>query len=155
MEIDEDKNENSLEFARRVMRATAHHLNMLASPFLYSDKKKWLLLKSKMRQDGYEFSINTHNTTKSVEVSNIMKRPPQYWFAWCCNRNTNKIEPHPVTTTSSDDNQQSNSVGSTDSREKLLGYIRDTWGMSKQDFTHLAFVQSSSSSSSGNDDLCL
>ncbi|CAM9499143.1 unnamed protein product, partial [Ectocarpus fasciculatus] len=42
--------ESGLSFSRRVMATTAHKLNMLATPFLYSDKKKWLQLRRRMME---------------------------------------------------------------------------------------------------------
>ena len=111
--------ESSLGFARRVMFETSRSLNVPSSPFLYSDKKKWLNLKRKMLLDGYDFQFFINEESQTVEVRNFRraKRGP-----------FNKVLP----------------VKSND-KDILIKYTREQWQMNSGDFSHLVFRGSSRS----------
>jgi ancient ubiquitous protein 1 len=114
--------ESSLEFARRAATVTAQHLGMKLTPFLYSDKKKWLTLKGKMLKDGYDFRLSINESAGLVEVEETMKgkiaRPPA------------KIVPI-----------GNDAATEPPARDLLLQYMYSAWNCKNSDFSHLAFIK--------------
>ena len=104
--------ESGLSFSRRVMHEVSKHLGVLSTPFLYSDKKKWLALKKKMAADGYLFEFAIDETKQTVEVFNTRDATSK-----------SKIVP----------------ADSNSNREILIGYMRVQWKMDEEDFQHIIF----------------
>ena len=158
--LDVEKQESPLDFARRVMALTAKHLNIQASPFLYSDKKKWGKLRRTLTKEGYRFNIVVDELNNSVSVVNIASQNKKKTY-------TKASRIQPVVTLSREEGggdmvverqqqQQheeqvpvsSDESGATDrdrDRAVLLNRLYDAWQMTQEGFSHLAFAPVASS----------
>ena len=142
--MDHEKNESPLDFARRVLRITADHLNIKASPFLYSDKKKWGKLRRELFKDGYKFRIVINELENHISVVNDKK----------FRKKKSKVQPITTTENIEDDKKISASVceqpGVTvqNDKEMLLCRLYEAWQMTQLSFSHLAFAPMSSQCSS-------
>ena len=45
-----------------------------STPFLYSDKRKWLKLRAKLVEDGYDFEITINEQSNTIDIINRMKK---------------------------------------------------------------------------------
>jgi ancient ubiquitous protein 1 len=72
--VEQYSNETSLEFCRRVMNITSNYLNIICSPFLYSDKKKWLKLYQQYIDKGYDIQIYVDEKNEDVTVIDKNKK---------------------------------------------------------------------------------
>lgn len=111
-----DHEESGLSFSRRVMHRMSRHLGTMSSPFLYSDKKKWLSLKKKLRDEGLCFEFVIDEEKQTVEIFKTKKRIG-------CNSNSKTF-----------------SAEFTTLENKLLKCMHDQWGFDNEHFRHLVFT---------------
>jgi 1-acyl-sn-glycerol-3-phosphate acyltransferase len=107
--------ESSVIYARQAMSDTAKNLAMLSSPFLYSDKKKWLQLKRKMHEEGFDFDFTVDEESQTVQIWNTRDV-----------KKTNKIVP----------------LDNNSHKETLIKYMQEKWKISDDDFAHIIFSAS-------------
>jgi 1-acyl-sn-glycerol-3-phosphate acyltransferase len=112
--LTEDSNK-CLQYSREIMGLTAKNLNNNVTPFLYSDKKKWLTLKHKLLKRGFDFGFNLNYQNKSVEIYNKV-----------CNRRCNSK-------TSIEDE--------TSFKDIILKNLYETWSIDKEHFHHIVFFK--------------
>lgn len=117
--IDAELQESPLEFSRRVMTLTAAHLNIKVSPFLYSDKKKWGLLRRGLAGDGFKLDIVVDEASSSVAVVDTASKKK-------ARHKGNAVQPE---------------EGGDSARELLLGRLYEAWQMTHASFSHLCFVR--------------
>jgi ancient ubiquitous protein 1 len=131
------ENESALDFTRRVMAVTAKNLNMKVSPFLYSDKRKWLQVKKLMINNGHNFAFQIDQETGTVHVS--LRASPTTKKA-----SSKQIAPDIGTEGSGAD------LPAVTDRDLFLKYIHEAWGMDKEGFHHIIFSTPSSASGRSN-----
>lgn len=102
----------SLQYSREIMALTAKHLNNKVTPFLYSDKKKWLACKRKLLEQGFNFEFNLNHQNKSVEINNNYSKKN-------CSKNAVEDE--------------------TSLKHIILKNLYETWGLDKEGFSHIIF----------------
>ncbi len=123
--INSEGAEDPLGFARRTAQIIADSLQVPSTPFLYSDKRKWLKLRSKLVDEGYEFDIIFDEKNNTIDVINRLK----------VSITSNK---HVVPVDKSSDSICSTSSSSIN-KQLLLKHIYETWGLHQADSNHLAF----------------
>lgn len=134
--INQEGGETPLAFSRRVMHNTADHLHIQASPFLYSDKKKWGTLRRSLTKEGYRFNIVVDELNNSVKVVNTVTP-----------RKQKKSQVQPVVTSMTEEGSKVEvkvaggiSEASDSSRDVLLRGLYEAWEMTQESFSHLLFT---------------
>eukprot|EP00944_MAST-04C_sp_MAST-4C-sp1_P014260 g14260.t1 len=136
MHVDIENNEDALTFSRRVACATAAKCNkinshsgdnkcqVIATPFLYRDKRNWLKTKHGLEARGIKnINIIVDEEKKVTYVNNLKS-----------NRRGKKVLPEGI---QNDDKLRSD----------LLLEMNKNWGLEREDFDHLIML----GTSSGND----
>jgi ancient ubiquitous protein 1 len=144
--IDVESEETALDFSRRVMSLTAKKLNIEASPFLYSDKKKWGRLRNSLSDDGLKLDIVVNKDKRSVVVVNKSSKMKQH-------HKQSAVVPVEKIPPKKDANGPTSAPASP--RSELLDRLYESWQMTQTNFSHLCFTPAENASEIEQVSLCV